>query len=99
MTSFAIWYKRNPTFWPDPHLTAANLGETHVMLRILQAEDREDAFMTMQGCIWSPNGEARPLIEKKGLRHTSMSVGDVLHRLEDNAFFEVMPGGWRRLPE
>jgi len=31
----------------------------------------------MQGEIWSPNGEARPLIESLGLSHTSMSVGDV----------------------
>jgi hypothetical protein len=32
----------------------------------------------MQGEVWSPNGEARGLIEAKGLLHTSMSVGDVV---------------------
>ena len=32
----------------------------------------------MQGEKWSPKGEARELIKSKGLRHTSMSVGDVM---------------------
>lgn len=32
----------------------------------------------MQGENWSPNGEARSLIEEKGLIHTSMSMGDIV---------------------
>jgi hypothetical protein len=32
----------------------------------------------MQAELWSPNGEARPLIYAKGLQHTSMSIGDVI---------------------
>lgn len=66
---------------PDP----ANLAATHVFLTTFEAQegqplDRalEDAFHHFQGEVWSPNGEARGLIEAKGLAHTSMSVGDVI---------------------
>ena len=66
---------------PDP----ADLAATHVFLTTFEAQegqplDRalEDAFHHFQGEVWSPNGEARGLIEAKGLRHTSMSVGDVI---------------------
>lgn len=54
------------------------LGETHVFLKEVEADNEETAFRMMQGRNWSPNGEARPLLESKGLQHTSMSVGDVL---------------------
>jgi hypothetical protein len=58
---------------PDP----ANLEATHVHLKDVEAEGLERLWCAMQGEVWSPNGEARPLIEAKGLQHTSMSVGDV----------------------
>ncbi len=58
---------------PDPR----NLDRTHVFLREVEAPDLEQAWITSQGEVWSPNGEARGLIEAKGLQHTSMSVGDV----------------------
>ena len=32
----------------------------------------------MQGEDWSPTGEARELIATKDVRHTSMSVGDIV---------------------
>lgn len=42
------------------------------------AHDEEDVYQNMQGDFWSPTGEARPVIRELGLKHTSMSVGDVL---------------------
>ena len=85
MAKFDVWYMKPEWFRegyfkkPDP----ANLAATHVPLKSVEVEDgtpnpREYVFHMMQGEIWSPNGEARPLIEFKGLGHTSMSVGDVL---------------------
>jgi hypothetical protein len=83
---FQVWYMKPEWFrdgicykLPDP----ANLEKTHVHLKDVEAgNDRyapmESVWLQMQGENWSPNGEARPLIEAKGLRHTSMSVGDVL---------------------
>jgi hypothetical protein len=56
----------------------AELEKTHVFLCETEARDLDHVFYNMQGEIWSPNGEARELIQSKGLRHTSMSVGDVI---------------------
>ena len=62
---------------PDPK----NLEATHVLLGTVQAIRAEDVFSLMQGESWSPNGEAREMIQAKGLWHTSMSVGDLMVRL------------------
>lgn len=66
---------------PDP----ADLAATHVFLTSFEAQEGqpldhalEDAFLHFQAEVWSPNGEARALIVRKGLSHTSMSVGDVI---------------------
>jgi len=63
----------------------AELGVTHIYLRdvtVKRPNNTEDAlenvFYQSQGEYWSPNGEARGLIQSKGLGHTSMSVGDVI---------------------
>jgi hypothetical protein len=79
---YQIWYMRPEWFRegicgekPDP----ANLGATHVHLKDVPAMlPLEIIYAKMQGENWSPNGEARTLIEEKGLSHTSMSVGDVI---------------------
>jgi hypothetical protein len=88
MLTYAIWYMRPEYFrngirgfdWnqkrntlPDPN----NLKKTHVFLMNIEASSLEQVFRRMQGEMWSPNGEARELIEEKGLLHTSMSVGDI----------------------
>jgi hypothetical protein len=63
--------EKNPT---DPK----NLEKTHVHLTDVISDDPEEIYMEMQGERWSPKGSARDLIKSKGLRHTSMSVGDVM---------------------
>jgi hypothetical protein len=85
MAKFEIWYMKPDWFRegifgkkPDP----VNLEATHVHLKQLELPggmaQLQRVFDEMQGENWSPNGEARPLIEAKGLQHTSMSVGDVV---------------------
>jgi len=49
-------------------------------------QDLENVFALMQGDLWSPQGEARPIIRGLGLQHTSMSVGDLV-RDENGEFF------------
>lgn len=61
----------------------------HTYLKDVYAEDLEDVYMRMQGEVWSPNGEARDLIESKNLGHTSMSVGDIIKDKETGAYFIV----------
>jgi hypothetical protein len=84
----AVWYMKPEWFRegicyakPDP----ANLDATHVFLTTFEAQEGqpvdhalEDVFQHFQAENWSPNGEARALIQRKALGHTSMSVGDVV---------------------
>jgi hypothetical protein len=66
------WMKANGTL-PTP----ATIAENYICVGALDTESPEAAFHMMQGCIWSPNGEARAFIDSLGLEHTSMSVGDI----------------------
>lgn len=82
MPVFYIWYMK-PEFFRDGIMGVRvadpkNLTATHTLLKIEQASNLDGVYYTMQGEIWSPNGEARDLIRSKGLEHTSMSVGDVI---------------------
>lgn len=72
------------------------LDETHVWLREIEAKSLDDVFYQCQGEIWSPNGEATTLILAKGLRHTSMSVGDVVAD-SDGRFWACAFIGWTEL--
>jgi len=75
-----VWFKRENAGAlfnvsdPNPN----NLNATHILLGAVKGTDPEELFYALQGEIWSPNGEAQGLISNKGLKHTSMSVGDVL---------------------
>ena len=83
---YQVWYWR-PEFSfeafsgelrPNPQ----RLERTHVHLTDLKLPAAADAlaviYQQMQGECWSPNGEARPIIEKLALSHTSMSLGDLI---------------------
>lgn len=85
-----VWYMRPELFrdltfgsefvlrhFPESMPDAGCLERTHVLLGRIAAEP-EEVFELMQGEFWSPRGEARSLIERLGLHHTSMSVGDVV---------------------
>ncbi|MCL4296274.1 MAG: hypothetical protein KJ077_11120 [Anaerolineae bacterium] len=92
------YYRRVANYTEDPHLTAANLLETHVFVREVRADSLDAAYHALQGENWSPNGEARELIAGLGLTHTSISVGDVLAAVD--GLYEVGQGfDFRKLPE
>jgi len=79
---YQAWYMRPDWFYSGitgrlPN--AKDLTATHVLLRTVETDKGlGDVFRKMQGENWSPAGEARALIESKGLQHTSMSPGDVI---------------------
>lgn len=102
MRAYLAYYKVNPRFMEDKGLTVATVlsrqGGHFKPVRVFMANDLEGAYFEMQGEVWSPNGEARGLIEALGLHHTSMSVGDVLHEIETGKFYEVAMSGFRLLP-
>ena len=47
---------------------------------------------------WSPNGEALDLLQRKGLEHTTMTIGDVLVD-ERDAIYLVTGIGFSLLPK
>lgn len=58
--------------------TPETLSNTHVQIGTLKETSPDKVFGMMQGENWSPNGEARNMIEQSGAGHTSMSVGDIM---------------------
>jgi hypothetical protein len=59
---------------PDP----ANLSATHVLIGSVAETNLDKIYSMMQSESWSPQDEARDLINKSGAGHTSMSVGDII---------------------
>ena len=103
MPTYQIFYARRPTFRAGgdcgtPRITLATLRSSHAYLCEVEASSLDDAWRQMQGENWSPNGEARPLLERLGLSHTSMSIGDVI-RDEDGTYWECLDRGWRPIVE
>jgi hypothetical protein len=103
MPTYQVFYARQPTFYPSgvlgtPRIATADLQATHIHLCNIEVGNLDDAWQHMQAEQWSPNGEARPLIERLGLRHTSMSVGDVI-RDEGGTYWECLDLGWRRVED
>jgi hypothetical protein len=83
--------------------TPKNIWDSHVKLgSVSGAAGRYDAsaleaiFAVMQGENWSPGGEARDLIINKGLRHTSMSVGDIIQP-PDGTLWYVDSWGFKKI--
>jgi hypothetical protein len=80
--TFEIYYMR-PEFFPHgimgqtDRIDRKRLEQTHIHLKDVEAHDLEEVYAYMQAETWSPSGEAQPLIKAKGLKHTSMSTGDV----------------------
>ena len=89
MGTYSVYYMRSDFFshgvmgydWLKQNSrvpTIAHLSASHVYLMDIEADTMEDVYFKMQGESWSPTGEARKLIVSKGLRHTSMAVGDIV---------------------
>jgi len=104
LQKFDIYYRKDGKGFFGMHsspLTLADIKdpEKFCYLQTVLAHAREDVFMMMQGEVWSPNGEARSLIQKLGLDHTSMSVGDVLRIVDDDVWYVCDMIGWKKVTE
>jgi hypothetical protein len=101
MKMFAVYYQKEPTFESllvgMENVTQEEIETTHQYLGFMLAQDLEDLYMRMQGDVWSPEGEARGLITLLGLRHTSMSVGDVAYDCEDKKWYQCAMCGWEKI--
>jgi len=92
---YQVWYHKDyGSVYPES-IVLSDLEASHAMIAVVEAEDPEEVFFKMQGEVWSPNGEARPLIKALGLRHTTMSVGDVVVDAEGVAHAVDLCGFYR----
>lgn len=53
-------------------------GETHSLIREVEAHHLEQVYRMQQGEVWSPSHEEQEHLVGRGISHTSMSIGDVL---------------------
>jgi hypothetical protein len=95
-----VWYAKD---YLIDTVRLSHDGGTHAMLGVVAGRcDWHQLFGALQGEFWSPNGEARSLIKRSGLHHTSMSVGDVLVYHKPDGSLEVwrcVDFGWRQLAD
>jgi len=101
-----VWYMK-ASFFRDGNMghewleeqglvpTLATLEQTHTLVGTLDIDNPEEAWQMMQGEFWSPRGEANSFIRELGLRHTSMSVGDIVQK--DDTLFLVDGIGFKKL--
>ena len=103
MSKYGIYYARQPTYlasgqFGTPLLTVSRLPASHVRVCDIQAGSRGDVWLAMQAENWSPYGESTPLLQRLGLTHTSLSIGDAI-KDEDGVFWECVEWGWRRIQD
>ena len=104
---FNIYYRRRPTFRPNPAFMESDAIMDDILSRryvkVVHFWGKKDLtleniFFLMQGEVWSPEGEARELIGLIGLHHTSMSVGDLIENSTNDAMiYEVAGIGFNNL--
>ena len=99
---YQVFYARTPLYCLYGHrghlerITVERLSETHVFVRKVEAESKGEVYCSMQGQVWSPRGEAKPLIKRLGLSHTSTSIGDVVQD-QDDRYWLCVEMGWKEL--
>lgn len=102
MSKYRVFYQTRDTinkvgFQDISVITKDTILQTHIYIKDVEANNVDDVYTMMQGEMWSPNGEARKLIQSKGLLHTSMSVGDVTYDCKDGKFYVVDFVGFKKL--
>ena len=101
---WAVYYRKEPTFVVDPNLSVEDLPKTHQYLVTVLAKTKDQVYEMMQAENWSPNGEQKAVITALHLRHTSMSVGDVLvfgfpSITGRTLAIQCAPFGWKIVPQ
>jgi hypothetical protein len=108
MAIYSVYYMRSEFFcdgikgydWLQQHKRmpdVADLTASHVHLVTIDAGALEEVYFKMQGEDWSANVEARELVHRKGVRHTSMAVGDIAIDHDSNFAYLLDRAGFRFL--
>ena len=95
---YTVYYRLNPTAHtmtkPEPPKNLGEFKSEFIEVVKIMAESIDDAWGMMQGDFWSPRGEATKHIERLGLTHTSMSVGDIIRDQYGN-YYLCLAVGWK----
>jgi hypothetical protein len=94
---YVVYYQRFFGLLRPAEIERRFLNFSHRRLKTVAATSPEDVYRQMQAEVWSPNGEARRLIRRLQLGHTSMSVGDVLQSATGEMWACEL-SGWRPVP-
>lgn len=106
MTKYRVWYM-HPDFLPTyilgqelPTLAGIKYDRTHVLLRAIEAEDLDDVYYQQQAFNWARDAKAtNALLSSKGLKHTSISVGDVIESVLTGQFWAVRNAGFEEIAQ
>jgi hypothetical protein len=82
MATYGVFYMKPEWFRdgingaePDLH----HLGGTHTFLRVVQAASLDEVYSIQQAHHWAVDYKrTNAMLDQLGLRHTSMSVGDII---------------------
>ncbi len=86
-----VWYNRNSRNFSTSKTSSTFEKKNYVKVGNIESENPEEIFVLMQGEMWSPKGEANQFIRSLGLRHTSISAGDIV-KIGDKFFMCMMIG-------
>ena len=93
---YQVYYQRFFGLLRPSETSVKYLNFTHRKLKTVEAASLDEVYRMMQGENWSPQGEARPLIERLHLSHTSLSIGDVVWA-ENGHYWVCNFRGWTLL--
>ena len=91
--SFGFDYAEKENILPS----CKDLEKTHIKLGTLAETNKERIYQSLQGEVWSPNGEATKLVRSLGISHTSLSVGDII-KLPNGICYFVDLNYFKELP-
>jgi len=97
MKTYNVWYRKEPTYWFDNGLKIEDISSTCFPVGQIQADCLDEVFKNQQAEVWNPKVEREmtDVIKKLGLRHTSMSVGDVAE--VNGKYYQVDLSCWRKV--
>lgn len=105
MKTFKAFYRvEGDLFREDKNLNVENLHETHKLFIELEASNIAKVFEALNigweaydhGSLFMK--EIRKWQEEHGIKHTSMSVGDVVLDVEEGKYYQCVSVGWKLLP-
>jgi hypothetical protein len=89
-----VWFSRARTL-DESTITASRLHETHALVGKVKCTSPDRLFVLLQEEKWSPRGEARSMLQARGVVHSSLSVGDVV--VTNGRHYMVATDGFKRL--